>query len=277
MQTTGLENRALIVTLNISQWTAKKVDRAVTKEVNRSHSASSDAGLYHKQLIDSGFNADITTIAGKARTYNYRKTLNWSDGARLLPSKMYMDYIKEMNELKAQFETEVDKKLKEYINYIDQSKQRLGSMYKSDDYPTVEEVRDKYSFEVTTMPIPTNDFRVQLPDDVLDKIKEGAGNEIQKRMTEAVKETWSRIADVLKNMQDKLSKDKTRIHDSLFENMYQLRDMLPELNLTDDPKINAICEAMKSIKAKPESVRCSELEKSKVLTQVDDILGKFGL
>ena len=45
----ALASRAMLMSLKISQWSARRLDREITDEVNSSHGAAADAGR-HKQL-----------------------------------------------------------------------------------------------------------------------------------------------------------------------------------------------------------------------------------
>jgi hypothetical protein len=50
---TPLSRKATLVSVNVSQWTARRLDRKVTDEVNRQHNAAKDAGRYNKLLIEA--------------------------------------------------------------------------------------------------------------------------------------------------------------------------------------------------------------------------------
>lgn len=43
-----LQTTSIVVSLSIGQWTARRLDKKVTNEVNTQHSASEDAGRYNK-------------------------------------------------------------------------------------------------------------------------------------------------------------------------------------------------------------------------------------
>ena len=47
----NLNDRALLVQLNVSQWTARKYDKSASKEVTTAHGASSAAGRFNKSLL----------------------------------------------------------------------------------------------------------------------------------------------------------------------------------------------------------------------------------
>ena len=48
-----LSRKATLVSVNISQWTARKLDRKVTERSHRAHGAPESAGRYNKLLIEA--------------------------------------------------------------------------------------------------------------------------------------------------------------------------------------------------------------------------------
>ena len=91
-----LQESAMLVTLTISQWTARKHDKSVSAEVDRNHGAK-DAGRYNKLLISKEALDSIAKIEGAARAYFYKVTHAWGDnGERMLPAALFMDFAQTM-------------------------------------------------------------------------------------------------------------------------------------------------------------------------------------
>ncbi len=61
--TQSISDFAMLVSLNIRQWSGRKLDRAVTKEVDKSHGAT-DGGRYNKLLVDKAHLDPIAEVAG---------------------------------------------------------------------------------------------------------------------------------------------------------------------------------------------------------------------
>ncbi len=100
-----INERAMLVTLNISQWTGRKKDKKVTKETNAFYGATDASGYYSKALIPKEAVKPISQVVSTARTFHYENTLPWGDnGERLLPRKNYLDYTRKMHEFSNQFE-----------------------------------------------------------------------------------------------------------------------------------------------------------------------------
>src|SRR5574340_1123555 len=86
MAQTPLQQLAMLASLNISMWTARKYDRKVTTEATRSHGAAEDAGRFNKLLVPKTAIQPLEQAAGAARREHDEWTLPWgNNGERLLP------------------------------------------------------------------------------------------------------------------------------------------------------------------------------------------------
>ncbi|MDA3813714.1 MAG: hypothetical protein PF570_05610, partial [Candidatus Cloacimonetes bacterium] len=110
----SLNDKAMLVYLNISIWTARKYDKKISTEVENKYGAD-EAGRYNKILIAKKNLSNIQKIISSARAFHYENTLPWSDnGGRLLPSANYFGYVKAIQCFKDDFEREVINFLRVY-------------------------------------------------------------------------------------------------------------------------------------------------------------------
>lgn len=271
-----LQNNSLIVSLSVSSWTGRKLDKQITNEVHTNHNAADDAGRYNKLLVSKQHTDPITKVSSKARTFHYENTLAWGDNnERLLPSANYFTYVSKMNELKGEFEQAVEAFLRNYDNVIDEAKVRLNGMFRQADYPTRYEIESKFNYRTTFMPVPDGDFRIQLSDSEVEKLKAELGLEINNRLNAAVKGIWERISDQLKRMRERLQDTEAIFRDSLFENLNELLVLLPRLNVTNDPNIAAITKEMQTLTADPNAIRSNPTLRRDTANEVDKVLNKF--
>src|SRR5215471_17281477 len=104
-----LSRKATLVAVQISQWTARKLDRRVTDEVNESHGAAKDAGRYNKLLIEAKRLERINSLVAAARTLHYTLTKPWADeGLRILPNVLHEKFANEFRKLKREFDLAAD-------------------------------------------------------------------------------------------------------------------------------------------------------------------------
>lgn len=237
-----INERAMIVVLSIGQWTARKTDKKATKEVTDNHGTTEDWGKFNKTLLARDATESLSKIATEARSFHYENSLPWDDrGGRILPSAHYMEYTAAMRQYKERFFTEVSKVLDNYNALKDQARQNLNGLFREDDYPTLEKVQRKYTFEVEVQPIPTgNDFRCELDTDQVNAIQKQIEERVQTTTRAAMRDLWQRLFDAVSHMADRLSTKDAIFRDSLLGNVADLCALLPKLNFANDPNLEAM-------------------------------------
>lgn len=271
----ALTEKALLVTLNICQWSAKKFDKKATQEVNDNHGAT-DAGRFNKALIAKDHLQEIQKLANEARTFHYANTLPWGDnGERLLPSSNYFEYTAAMARYKNQFDGLVREFCRAYPQMIDEARVRLNGLFNPSDYPA--NVADKFEIKKNFMPVPASaDFRLNLNSQEVETLRANIEDEIGRRFAAAQQDIYARIADQLKRMHERLKDSKAVFRNTLFENLRELCDLLPRLNLGNDPNITALTQELKAIYTDPDAVRKDTRLRADKAAQVEDILHRMG-
>jgi len=244
--TTSLQTQAMLVTLSVSCWTGRVQDKKVSAEVEQTHGAT-DAGRYNKLLVDKAHMDPLVQFAGKVRQYHYKMTLPWLDnGARLLPSALFLEYSTEIRKLKADYERVVDAFIQLYDpNLIQAARQRLGTMYDPEDYPPGADLRDKFGITVDIVPVPDGqDFRVDVGDAERTRISREISEAVAQRQAQAEMDAWQRCRSVVSTIQARLSAPKPVIRESLIDNASELVRLLPGLNVSGNLKMKAVCDSI---------------------------------
>ena len=261
----NLTDKAMLIKLSISQWTARKYDRNVSDKVASDYNADKDAGRYNKVLIAIEAIKKVQKIVNEARTFHYENTLPWSDDeSRLLPATNYLDYSQKIREYKAEFESAVNDFIDQYPALVEEARNRLNGMFKSEDYPPVKELPKKYDFAVNINPLPSaGDFRVMLSDEEVKKIQADIEARTRSAETIALKDLWNRLYNVVKHMADRLTEKDTIFRDSLINNIVDLCGLLPKLNVLDDPDLEKMRREieLKLCGFNPDTLRKNETER----------------
>jgi hypothetical protein len=159
----------------------------------------------------------------------------------------------------------------------------LQALYKADDYPQIEEVREKFGFRRTVKPVPeAGDFRLDIPAGDFEEMKVEFIAQQEKKLAEAMREPWDRLHKTLLSMSEKLKDEdgddtKKRYHDTLLANPLELCNLLTKLNVTNDPKLE---EARRQVEtamlgANMESIKEDADSRSELKSKVDAIINKF--
>uniref|UniRef100_A0A6H1ZC51 Uncharacterized protein n=1 Tax=viral metagenome TaxID=1070528 RepID=A0A6H1ZC51_9ZZZZ len=274
----NLHTTAMLVNLSISQWSARKYDRNVSRKIEEEYNAQ-DAGRYNKLLIAKEGIEKIQKIASKARIFHYTNTLPWNDnGDRILPSANFYTYADGVRDLKSTFEKMVSKFLEVYPDLKEDARFRLNAMFKEEDYPHVLLLPDKFNFVTSFMPIPdSSDFRVDLADTEIERIKKEIEDCRREREVVAMKDLWSRVYTAVNHMVERLSEEKSKFKDSLVGNIAEICQLLPKLNINNDANLNAMGAeiAAKLTTVEPETLRKDKDTRKEVCSSAEDILKKM--
>jgi hypothetical protein len=236
-----ITQRAMLAAVHISIWTATKHDRKVSRDVADRNGAREQAGRYNKQLLmGAGKLDDLRTLAGNMRQYFYKITLPWSDeGFRLLPSHVYFDLTARMREFKASFSSAVEEFLCVYPEYIREARTELGGLFREEDYPGADKLREKFNVRLEVLPIPTgDDFRVTLSAEEQARIAREIDANVRQSLTRGTEDLWKRLRDVVSHLVDRLGEPESRFHSSLVTNIFDLVSLLPLLNVNQDPDLD---------------------------------------
>lgn len=250
-----LSSRAMLCSLSISQWSASKHDRRASEEIAAYHGAQPDVGRYNKLLVPRETLAEVRRIAREARREHYFMTLSWDDnGYRVLPAAIYLEHAEKLREYSRQFAAAVEIFTAQFDQLVLESRSRLGGLFRSEDYPTSREIRDKFAIETQVMPLPdANDFRVSLGDEEKDRIKRQITASVEASLTVASRELWQRMYEAVSHMAERLSAYQATdqgvehpFRDSVVNNLVKLVDVMPRLNVAGDPELERLTAQVRS-------------------------------
>lgn len=244
----NLNDRALLVQLNISQWTARKYDKRATQEVATTHGTTTAAGRYNKALLPMNDQLDhVHKKATSIRDRYYKNTLPWGmDGTMMLPTSNYLQFMTDFRKEKSDWVSLVNTFVAEYPTLVRNAQTLLGSLYDPSDYPTQDAIRAKFHMDIAVFPVPSSDFRVSIASDELSRIQQDVEMRVRDSQQQAMKEVWQRLYDRVKHMAEKLSDPKALFKASMIENARELCALLPRLNFADDPNLEMLRNEVES-------------------------------
>jgi hypothetical protein len=254
----NLSDRCLLVQLNVSQWTAKKHDKKASKEVLNAHGAATAAGRFNKSLLP--MNDKLENVHRKTtliRTKYYEATLPWGiDGTQMLPTSNYLQFMSEFRKEKGEWESLVTAFVDSYDALKYDAQRVLGQLYDAADYPSAYDVRRKFHMDMAVFPVPNTDFRVAIGSEELSRIQQDVERRVADAQSKAMQDVWQRLFDRVKHMAEKLADPKAIFRDSMLENTREICALLPRLNFTDDPNLEAMRQQVEATLIKhPEALR----------------------
>ena len=278
---TQLNSKALLVQLSISQWTARKYDKRVTKEAAENNNADMVAGRYNKSLLP--MTDSLKQVHKKASTIRaayYENTLKWdTDGVQLLPTANYLAFMSKFGTMKNEYFDLVNKFVEGYAQHVEDAEEYLGDMYNPADYPSTAEIMGKFRMEMNVSPLPADDFRVEIGEADLAAIQYDVEQRVQAAQNVAMKDVWQRLYDKVEAIVERLSDPSALFKNSLIENAANLCELLPKLNFSDDPELE---DMRREVEAKltrysSEVVRNDPDRRREVAADAKDIANKMSV
>jgi len=280
----SISSSAVLVELNISVWTANKLDKGATEAVLSTNSASKDSAQVRKNLMaGTDKRKKIADYAARARLYHNQTTLSWSDkGARLLPTSLFMDYKQNMNIYERNMNVMIQDFYTSYADLIELAKLHLGDLFNPYDYPDLDTLKSKFGFRLVFSPLPeSGDFRLDIPQQDMVEMQQKYDLAFNDRLADAMREPWEKLHKMLADMSEKLTEEsdenKKRFHDSFVSNPVELCGLLTHLNITKDPQLE---QARRELELTMLGIDIDDVREDKgcrteLKTKVEEILNKF--
>jgi hypothetical protein len=276
----NLSDRALLVQLSVSQWTARKYDKKISKEVAVSHGTTTDAGRYNKSLLPMN---DLLDRVHKKTTHIrekfYKNTLPWGiEGTMMLPTSNYLEFVTEFRKEKGEWEYIVRDFVDNYDSLKADAQRILGGLYVEADYPSARDIEQKFSIDMAIFPVPASDFRVTIASDELTRIQQDVERRVAQAQQTAVRDVWNRLFEKVKHMAEKLADPKAIFRDSMVENARETCALLTRLNFTDDPNLEAMRQEVEATLLKhPEALRNDPDLRSDTASKAKEIMDKMSV
>jgi hypothetical protein len=240
-----ISSRAMLVKLKIRRWGAKRNDSGIAQEVADMKHSDAELGKFTKHLLKSDALNTYRKTSRECRRIHRYMTLPWDDGVGLLPADLYFKYSEAISEKRREAETFIDEFVKEYTVQwkagLKDYRKSLGDMFNEGDYPDPSQVRSKFGIDIRTYPIQDpNDFRVKMSGEESKNLKKQMMSDFRSDLQEAVRIPVLRLHEVLEKVKEKLTVGDAVFRDSLIENVRELVEVLPSLNVLNDPALTKL-------------------------------------
>ena len=126
-----------------------------------------------------------------------------------------------------------------YPSYIEQVRPELNGLFREEDYPSADTLRKKFGVKLEVLPIPSgDDFRVTLSAEEQARVAREIDANVRQSLQTGTEDLWNRLKDVVSHMVERLNEPESRFHASLVTNVFELVDLLPQLNVGQDEELN---------------------------------------
>lgn len=296
---------AVLISYSVSVLSNSRQDPAITKGVKELHKLTGKSGKWIKYKLPEEALEQVRKAATRGRSNHYALTLPWEEGQRLLPLSARGAYDAQIEKDRTFFNACVEDFITNYPDWVDVAKEMHNGTFAPSDYPGLEaypgtkpsgvsaedwtaqvaamklsegyavRLREEFSLTVTPSPIPqASHFNATMRGMYGDALEQAN----QSRIDAAVKAVWDRLLEPVAHMVERLSDPGKVYRDSLVDNVREILQLLPQLNITGDAKLVAAAEQIRTKLAalNPDALRQSTVLRAQVTGAAKSILATFG-
>jgi hypothetical protein len=286
----SLASSAVLVSVDISVWSATKQDRGISDEVTTSKNADKSAGRYVKNLL-ANHPKHKAVVNYRQTIYNWlqRRTYRWNQSQQLLPSIDVPKFKQEYHEHEIAFHALVDSLVTDYDSIVSDMAFKQGDMFNRADYPSAEQVKTKFSLNLYVSEVPTNDFRCGIAKDIADDLFTTLSNQTQGIIDSIAQEQSERMVEVMESISHCCGVDESevngevrtkrrKIYEGTLQKARDYVESFKRFNLKNDSGLELARASLEKVLngVKAEDIRDSDAVRHHVKEGIDDILSKFG-
>jgi hypothetical protein len=235
----------MMIEVNISKYEGRKYDGQVGREIEESKGVTGKAGNYNKIVCDAEEMSAYLTPARELKQYLATQCLPIGDGRYLLLVDKYAEVAQKIMEYKDKFWKGVGTFCNNFDEIIEKQKYRLNDLWKIDDYP--KNIASKFNINIHFSPVPDASAVRQytgLPADEVDRMVKENEDAIKNMIETAMKNPYKRIVEVVNKMVEKLSDEGARFKNSLVDNIKEVVELLPQLNIIKSKDLDDIADRL---------------------------------
>lgn len=261
-----LSDKMVRVTLSISQWLGTAAEKDGAALIERDAGAKTGTVTARKKVLPGCAELDAILKHNNAfRLWFYDQTLPWDDnGGRILPAPNAEDFMRGVGDKRAKGLELVNAFVAVYPDMYQKAQLSLGTLWDARAYPDPSVIRSKYGYKFHAEPIADmsdlRNFEGFTSEEMEERIIE-AEQAAADRLANAQKDLWTRLFTGVNAMADKLAvpigAQGSIFRDSLVNNLIELADLLPKMNVVADPALAKMVGDLKKnlLGVHPEALR----------------------
>jgi len=258
------EISAVIVRLHIGTFSNSRKDPEITNEVRRAKALGKDAGGWRKNKFPPKAFATISKMGGLIRTWHYSQTLPWEFGYRLLTAQNYDGYNSRIEQFQVQYLAVAESDFGSKFDFwIEEAKKMHAKTFTESDYPrSWGAMKSEFQIHIEHSPVPNaEEFALKgIAAKQVSEMRAEMESRVNKNVEEAMQNTWFELLAPVQDLAAKLANKDAKIYrDSLIDNLTDIVNRIPALNLTGD---NRLTRAAAIIKERLASVNIETLKES---------------
>jgi hypothetical protein len=232
-----------------------------------------------KKLLESKELDAIRSLDGEIRKYIYNHCLpGFDDGMFFLPYGLVSQVERKLKQFATERAALVEIFLLAYPELCRQAEESLRSVYNRADYPTVEEVRAKFTLSWLYLEIGTPGKLRGIDSALFEESRESLNQTMRNAAEEAQSMMRGIVLDLVEHLQERLSDDpasgKQRIfRDSAVTNLQEFLRLFDARNITNDRQLAAQVQRLREMVSgvDPQDLRDLHTVRDRVRTGMEEV------
>lgn len=289
-QVTSLRTAGLLGTLTVRVWNATVQDTEITDEVTHAKKADPQAGAFIKKLL-ANYDKHKVIMKHRQKCYNWfkRESFPWAGSQGYIPNIRVPVVQAEYDALEAERVALVEDFLHDFPNMISNRAFTLGQMFKREDYPSVEDVRSKFSMDLVLTRVPDDNFTEQFAAEAARQYQQHYNTKAQEMLKDIHTEQLRQLADVMESLSHCCDLDirdvngetkvtRRRLHESTIHKALKYIDVFRSFNPAGSAEVEGIRAGLERVLTgvSIDQLRNSDSLRSQVKGEIDDLKSKFG-
>lgn len=286
-----LSTCAVLVNVRTSVWTGTQTDEEASHEVIASKKADSDAGKFAKHLLAGDQqHRKLVNHRQTVRNWFKRRTYPWAGQWGILPVVNLPTFMEEYKVLDKERIDLREMFLSDYPNKVSNMAFKLNGLFRREDYPTADELRNKFTMTLYTAEVPQGDFRVQIAHDLADDLTNHFNQQAQSAIDNMLDQQINQLVDVMQSISHTCGENiveqedgsikvtRGRLHTETIKKALAYCDTFKQFNPTSNSKLDEIRLDLERVLSgvSMDELKKSDVKRAHVKAEVDDILSKFG-
>lgn len=289
---TSVATSALLVSVEYTAWAGSITDEKVRDEVILAKGAQKKAASVTKNLMvdcveHEAMKTFRTSLSNGLKQYCYQ----WAGGIWVLPMTRHKDFMAWYAGREQRFKELLGELKAVYPDYVrNRAFQSTGLMFSVGDYPPVEELDTRFTINLVQMPVPENDWRVQISRDLADDLHAHYTRQVGRITQQIVEDQSKEFLTIVKRLHDgvgytqKTEDDGTitikrnKVVESTFQKCIDLIQTYEKFNPANSHELEdarqGLCDALQGYTLS--DLRESDSARARVAADVGAVLSKFG-
>jgi hypothetical protein len=289
----SLATSAVLVNAEVSVWSATKQDRVISNEVTTAKKADHSAGRYVKNLLaDDPTHKQLLNYRQTVYNWLRRSTYDWNGSLRLLPVVNLPKFKTEFQQHEKSYFALRDAFLAKYPQIVSNMAFKQGDMFDRSEYPSVDQIKDKFRIRLYVAEVPQSDFRCSIAQDLAEDLKttyqKQVNDEIVPQVMADIANQFMEVMEsishccgvdeISSSMDGEVKTKKRKIYETTVDKAKDLCETFRSFNLTNDEELAKASVSLERVLGgvSAEDIRESDAVRESVKKGVDDILSKFG-